>query len=123
MLVYSVLDGRGPVPHGAEVPVHAPHHRLAPVAGFRTLAGGQRGSEFTVAKELGHGGGAMGGRGYGPLGPVGHRAAAGEDRVNQHAAILRDRLTALRARSSVCDSVSERPGRQTAKSLQGNTRQ
>ncbi len=92
-------------------------------ARLQTLDGGQPVSEFTVAKELGHGGEAMVRRVYGHLGAVRHRAAAVEYRVNQHAAILRERLTALRARSSVCDSVSERPGRQTAKSLQGNTRQ
>lgn len=64
---------------------------------------------FTVARELGHASTAMVEAVHGHLGAVRHRSPVVEYRVEQHAAILGERLTALRARvaavDSVCDSV------------------
>jgi len=50
-------------------------------------------SPFTVGRELGHGGDALVRKVYGHLGTVRHRADVVEYRVEQHAAILRDKLT------------------------------
>ncbi len=52
-------------------------------------------SIYTVARELGHGGDSMVKRVYGHLGTVRHRAEVLEYRVEQHAKVLGDRLTAL----------------------------
>ncbi len=66
-------------------------------ARLQTLDQGAPVSEFTVARELGHGGEAMVRRVYGHLGQVRHRADAVEYRVEQHVAQLGDRLAALLA--------------------------
>jgi hypothetical protein len=59
---------------------------------------------------MGHGGTALVNRTYAYLGTVRHRAKVLEYRVDQHAAILGERLGALRARgqgiSTVFDTVS-----------------
>ncbi|MBA3496543.1 MAG: hypothetical protein H0T86_05510 [Gemmatimonadales bacterium] len=67
---------------------------------LQTLDAGAPVSLFTVAREMGHGGDSLVRRIYGHLGDVHHRAAAVEYRVEQHAAVLGDRLTALRPADS-----------------------
>lgn len=67
-------------------------------ARLQTLDRGAPVSEFTVARELGHGGESMIRRVYGHLGRVRQRAEHVEYRVEPYAAILGDRLTALQAR-------------------------
>ncbi len=74
-------------------------------ARLQTLDRGAPVSPYTVGKELGHGGDALVRRVYGHLGETRHRAEAVEYRVEQHAAKLKDRLTALRI-DSENDSVS-----------------
>jgi len=64
-------------------------------ARLQTLDQGAPVSEFTVARELGHGGAAMVRRVYGPLGQVRHRAKVVEYRVSQHQKVLKERLAAL----------------------------
>ena len=54
-------------------------------------------SEYTVARELGHGGHAMIHRVYGHLGQVRHRSEVIEYRVEQHPERLGDRVAALSA--------------------------
>jgi integrase len=66
-------------------------------ARLQTLDHGAPVSPYTAAKELGHGGQSMVDRVYGHLGTVRHRAGVVEYRVEQHAAILGDRLELLRA--------------------------
>lgn len=65
-------------------------------AGLQTLDRGQPVSEYTVAKELGHGGPGLVRRIYGHLGAVRHRSETVEYRVEQHAAILREPLARLK---------------------------
>ncbi|MGH2611367.1 MAG: tyrosine-type recombinase/integrase, partial [Tepidiformaceae bacterium] len=65
-------------------------------ARLQTLDRGAPVSEFTVARELGHGGEAMVRRVYGHLGQVRQRIDVVEYRVEPYAAILGDRLAALR---------------------------
>ncbi len=65
-------------------------------ARLQTLDRGAPVSEFTVGRELGHGGAALVRRVYGHLGQVRHRAEVVEYRVEQHADVLRERLVALR---------------------------
>lgn len=69
-------------------------------ARLQTLDGGAPVSPFTVGRELGHGGDALVRRVYGHLGTVRHRSEAVEYRIEQHAARLGDRLTALTPRES-----------------------
>jgi len=64
-------------------------------ARLQTLDQGAPVSVYTVAKELGHGGETMVRRVYGHLGQVRHRSEFVEYRVEQHAAKLGERLTAL----------------------------
>jgi integrase len=64
-------------------------------ARLQTLDGGRPVSEFTVGKELGHGGTTLVHRVYGHLGDVRHRAEEVEYRVQQHEEILRERLDLL----------------------------
>src|SRR5690349_1046973 len=64
-------------------------------ARLQTLDRGAPVSEFTVARELGHGGEAMVRRVYGHLGQVRQRAEIVEYRVEPYAAILGHRLRAL----------------------------
>jgi integrase len=66
-------------------------------ARLQTLDRGAPVSEYTVAKELGHGGRAMVERVYGHLGQVRHRSEVVEFRVEQHRDVLGERLNALRA--------------------------
>jgi integrase len=69
-------------------------------ARLQTLDRGAPVSEFTVSKELGHGGRAMVERVYGHLGQVRHRSEVVEYRVEQHEEVLGERLAALRAGGS-----------------------
>jgi integrase len=62
---------------------------------LQTLDQGAPVSEYTVGRELGHGGDSLVKRVYGRLGQVRHRAEVVEYRVEQHRAKLEDRLTAL----------------------------
>lgn len=64
-------------------------------ARLQTLDQGAPVSIYTVGKELGHGGDSLVKRVYGHLGQVRHRAEVVEYRVEQHRAILRERLGAL----------------------------
>jgi integrase len=66
-------------------------------ARLQTLDRGAPVSEYTVAKELGHGGRAMVERVYGHLGQIRHRSDVVEYRVEQHRDILAERLVALQA--------------------------
>ncbi len=65
---------------------------------LQTLDRGAPVSEYTVAKELGHGGRAMVERVYGHLGQVRHRSDVVEYRVEQHVELLGERLAALQSR-------------------------
>ncbi len=65
-------------------------------ARLQTLDRGAPISEYTVAKELGHGGRAMVERVYGHLGQIRHRSEVIEYRTEQHEDVLGERLTALR---------------------------
>ncbi len=62
---------------------------------LQTLDAGAPVSQFTVAREMGHGGDSLVRRIYGHLGDVRHRAEVVEYRVEQHAAALSDRLAAM----------------------------
>jgi len=64
-------------------------------ARLQTLDGGASVSAFTVARELGHSSTAMVEKVYSHLGTMRHRSEVMEYRVEQHAATLGDRLTAL----------------------------
>ncbi len=64
---------------------------------LQTLDHGAPVSEYTVGRELGHGGRAMVERVYGHLGQVRHRAEVVEYRVEQHRDVLGERLVTLRA--------------------------
>lgn len=66
-------------------------------ARLQTLDRGAPVSEYTVARELGHGGHDLVRRVYSHLGTVRHRSEVVEYRVDQHAAELGERLAALRA--------------------------
>lgn len=66
-------------------------------ARLQTLDGGAPVSEFTVGRELGHGGTSMVKKVYGHLGQVRHRSEVVEYRLEQHREALGDRLTALEA--------------------------
>jgi integrase len=74
---------------------------------LQTLDDGAPVSEYTVAKEMGHGGTAMVRRVYGHLGRVRHRADAVEYRVEQFAHKLGHRLEAL-ARASLAPPLAPR---------------
>ena len=65
-------------------------------ARLQTLDADKPVSEYTVARELGHGGHAMIRRVYAHLGTVRHRSEAVEYRVEQHEKKLGERLSALR---------------------------
>ncbi len=67
-------------------------------ARLQTLDRGAPVSDYTVAKELGHGGRAMVERVYGHLGQIRHRSEVVEYRSEQHEEVLGERLAALRAR-------------------------
>ena len=64
-------------------------------ARLQTLDQGAPVGLFTVSRELGHGGDSLVRRIYGHLGEIRHRSEAMEFRVEQHAAVLGDRLRAL----------------------------
>jgi len=66
-------------------------------ARLQTLDHGAPVSQWTVARELGHGGTQLVDRVYGHLGQVRHRSDVVEYRVDQHAEELGERLVALRA--------------------------
>ncbi len=70
-------------------------------ARLQTLDRGFPVGEYTVGKELGHGGFSLVRRVYGHLGQVRHRAEVVEFRVEQHADALGERLMVLRAASAV----------------------
>jgi integrase len=69
-------------------------------ARLQTLDGGRPVSEFTVGKELGHGGTALVHRVYGHLGDVRHRAEEVEYRIEQHEDLLKERLSRMRGLST-----------------------
>jgi integrase len=79
---------------GRRIRAHMLRHTYC-AARLQTLDRGQPVSEYTVAKELGHGGPDLVRRIYGHLGDVRHRADVVEYRVEQHRAILGDRLSRL----------------------------
>jgi integrase len=62
---------------------------------LQTLDQGAPVSQFTVARELGHGGDALVRRIYGHLGDIRHRSEVVEYRIDQHEERLRDRLAKL----------------------------
>jgi integrase len=62
---------------------------------LQTLDQGAPVSQFTVTRELGHGGDALVRRIYGHLGDIRHRSEVVEYRIEQHEERLRDRLVAL----------------------------
>jgi integrase len=64
-------------------------------ARLQTLDGGAPVSIYTVSRELGHTSPAMVQRVYAHLGTIRHRAEVVEYRVEQHADLLAERLTAL----------------------------
>jgi integrase len=64
-------------------------------ARLQTLDGGAPVSIYTVSRELGHTSPAMVQRVYSHLGTVRHRSEVVEYRVEQHASLLAERLTAL----------------------------
>lgn len=66
-------------------------------ARLQTLDRGAPVPEFTVAREMGHGGFSMVRRVYGHLGKIRHRSEEPEFRVEQHEEKIRERLRALRA--------------------------
>jgi len=66
-------------------------------ARLQTVDRGAPVSDYTVAKELGHGGRALVDRVYGHLGQIRHRSEVVEYRVEQHEDVLGRRLVALRA--------------------------
>jgi integrase len=61
-------------------------------ARLQTLDRGYPVSEFTVGKELGHGGATLVRRVYGHLGDVRHRSEVVEYRIDQHEELLKERL-------------------------------
>jgi integrase len=64
-------------------------------ARLQTLDRGAPVSQWTVSKEMGHGGGSMVERVYGHLGDIRHRSEVVEYRVEQHADELGDRVRRL----------------------------
>ncbi|HXL16996.1 MAG TPA: hypothetical protein VN961_05685, partial [Streptosporangiaceae bacterium] len=66
-------------------------------ARLQTLDQGAPVSTYTVARELGHESEAMDRKVYAHLGMIRHRSEVVEYRVEQHAATLGDRLTAVQA--------------------------
>ena len=66
-------------------------------ARLQTLDRGAAVSEYTVAKEMGHGGVSLVRKVYGHLGQIRHRSEVVEYRAEQHEDVLGERLTALRA--------------------------
>ena len=73
-------------------------------ARLQTLDNGAPVSEYTMARELGHGGFALVRRVYGHLGQVRHRSEVVEYRVEQFADQLKARLTNLRASETACEA-------------------
>lgn len=69
-------------------------------ARLQTLDHGEPVSEYTVARELGHGGDSLVKRVYGHLGTIRHRSEQVEYRVGQHEKRLGKRLKKLRARTN-----------------------
>jgi len=77
---------------------------------LQTLDHGAPVSPYTVARELGHGGQSIVDRVYGHLGTVGHRAEVVEYRVEQHAAILGERLERVRTPFVTVSVTEPKPG-------------
>jgi integrase len=69
-------------------------------ARLQTLDGGHPVAQWTVGREMGHGGTQLVERVYGHLGDVRHRSEVVEYRVEQHEESIGDRLKALRKGSS-----------------------
>ncbi len=72
---------------------------------LQTLDRGHPVSEFTVAREMGHGGTELVRRVYGHLGQIRHRSDVVEYRAEQHQGKLGERLSALRAAEQGSGSV------------------
>ncbi len=79
---------------GLSVTAKALRHTYC-AARLQTLDAGAPVSPFTVGRELGHGGDALVKAVYGHLGNVRHRSDVVEYRIEQHAATLGDRISAL----------------------------
>jgi integrase len=69
-------------------------------ARLQTLDNGAPVSQWTVSREMGHGGRSMVERVYGHLGDVRHRSDVVEYRIEQHEEVLVDRLTRLRSQGT-----------------------
>jgi len=82
---------------GRRIRPHMLRHTYC-AARLQTLDRGEPVSQFTVGRELGHGGDSLVKRVYGHLGDVRHRAEVVEYRVEQHRGILGRRLTELAGR-------------------------
>ncbi|MGH7475101.1 MAG: tyrosine-type recombinase/integrase [Longimicrobiales bacterium] len=79
-------------------------------ARLQTLDRGHPVSEYTVARELGHGGFQLVRRVYGHLGEVRHRSSVVEYRADQHQHELGDRLRRLRAARARATAERESSG-------------
>lgn len=90
---------------GRRIRAHMLRHSYC-AARLQTLDRGQPVSEYTVAKELGHGGPDLVRRIYGHLGAIRHRAEVVEYQVEQHRSILGDRLTELASADTTSDTAS-----------------
>jgi integrase len=80
---------------GGEIRPYAFRHTYT-AARLQTLDNGHPVSEYTVARELGHGGAALVRSVYGHLGEVRHRSDQVEYRIEQHMARLATKLAKLR---------------------------
>jgi integrase len=89
-----VLDKQGQPKRKSTVRSKAFRHTYCSTR-LQTLDQGAPVSQFTVARELGHGGDALVRRIYGHLGEVRQRSEVVEYRIEQHEERLRDRLFAL----------------------------
>jgi integrase len=88
---------------------------------LQTVDRGAPVSEYTVAKEMGHGGTSLVRRVYGHLGQVRHRSEEVEYRVEQHQEALKDGLTLMR-RSIAAETKreAEKDARRESRSLKNS---
>ena len=103
-----LLEGLKTLTSHRTVPLWPQLEETLRAARLQTLDSGAPVSEFTVARELGHGGESMIRRVYRHLGHVRQRAEYVEYRVEPYAAILGDRLTALQARLGTVSGTTSR---------------
>lgn len=102
--LHLVVDGHRRKAEPSEIRSKAFRHTYTS-ARLQTVDGGQPVAVFTVSRELGHSSTAMVERVYSHLGDVRHRSGAVEFRVEPFAAILGDRLAALRAFDTTADTT------------------